>query len=88
MRSYFFISDTNATDSMVTYIEARITWLTAVSTENGPFPFFSEHALLEVGWKVLLHNESALHNTLRSGVSACNISHSATRCDPLTSIPE
>ena len=44
-------------NSMDTYIEARVTWLTAVSAESEPFHFFSEHVLLEVGWKVLLHNE-------------------------------
>jgi hypothetical protein len=68
-------------NSMNTYIEARLTWLTAVLTENGPFPFFSKHALLGVGWKVLLHHEGTLHDTLRSSMSAYNISNSTTRCD-------
>jgi hypothetical protein len=71
-----------------TYIEAWVTWLTAISAENEPFPFFSGHALLEVGWKVFLHNEGALQDTLRSGVSACNISDSATQRESFISIPE
>ena len=75
-------------DCIDTYIEAWVAWLTAVSAENGPFPFFSEHALLGVGWNVLLHNKDALHNTLRSGLSACNISDYATRRKPFVSIPE
>jgi hypothetical protein len=52
------------------HIETGVTWLTAVPAQHRPLPLFREHALLQMFGEVLLDDESALHNTLRSSMRA------------------
>lgn len=54
---------------LLLYIQAWIPWFTAVTANNGVLPRVGKHALLQVFREVILNDEHALNNALRSCVS-------------------
>ena len=50
------------------YIQAWISWFTAVTANNGVLPSVGKHALLQVFGEVVVNDEHALDNSLSSRV--------------------
>ena len=53
---------------LLAYIQAWISWFTAITANNGVLPSVGKHALLQVLGEFILNNEHALNKSLSSCV--------------------